>query len=267
MVVFKKVKKSQLDKLKGFVQEEVKTVYEELRLKKGPVSLILYTSGKLLLQGKEKEVEKIAEEISKKGVGKKEKQEVFRKEDGWIIGSDESLKGDTFGGMVVAAVKADLKSRKQLIELGVADSKKLSDHEILPLAIKIKKIVQCEVRSILPEEYNKFHGNVTELLNKLHSKVGGYLSPGTHVVDKYPGCDVGDVKEEKAEDKYVEVAAASILARSAALQQLDFLSSEAGFCVPKGSTHVKWALEELKEKDLELDKFVKVGFKNVKEFI
>ena len=87
------------------------------------------------------------------------------------------------------------------------------------------------------------------------------------MVDKYPGCAVGDVAEEKAESKYVEVAAASVLARAAALKQLDYLSLQAGFTLPKGSTHVKLALHELQERKLEFRKFVKVHFANVKEFL
>jgi len=104
-------------------------------------------------------------------------------------------------------------------------------------------------------------------MNKLHKEVGNYLKPGQHVVDKYPGCRVGNVREEKAEDKYVEVAAASVLARAAALKQLDYLSMKAGFHLPKGSTHVKLALYELKERGKNFKEFVKVDFKNVQEFL
>ncbi|MFH1276076.1 MAG: hypothetical protein ABIH82_03115 [Candidatus Woesearchaeota archaeon] len=269
MVILTKIKKGVLSKLTGFTKEQPKTIYEELRLNKNGVSLILYTSGKLLLQGSQHKVENMAEFLVKKGVGKLEKEEVFRKEVGIIIGSDETLKGDTFGGMVVAAVKADINARKKLMELGVADSKKLDDKEILPMAEKIKKITECQIISILPEEYNKHNKNlnVTKMLDRLHFEAASYLSPGTHVVDKYPGCSVGDVMEEKAESKYVEVAAASILARAAGLQQFDFLSVQAGFPLPKGSTHVKLALQEVKDRGLDLNKFVKVEFNNVKEFL
>lgn len=265
MVVFEGVKKKELEKL-SFSPEKSRTIYEDLRLTYNGVTLILYTSGKLLLQGKAEAMEKVAKKLQKAGIGKVATPEHFRNETGWIIGTDESLKGDTFGGLVVAAVKADSGLRRKLVELGVADSKELSDTEIFPLAENIKKIVPCEIKSVLPEEYNRF-GSVTDLLNKLHQESARYLSPGKHVVDKYPGCTVGDVQEEKAESKYVEVAAASILARAAALKQLDYLSIEAGFRLPKGSTHVIWALRELKEKKLPFKKFVKVGFQNVKEFL
>ncbi len=266
MVVFEGVTKESLQKLKGFSNEKVKTIYEELRLKKAGVTLVLYTSGKLSVQGNAEEVQKAAKELEKQGIGKQVKSELFRKESGWIIGTDESLKGDTFGGLVVAGVKADNLLREKLAELGVADSKTLADTEILVMAEKIKRLVPCEVRSVLADEYNR-EKNVTTLLNRLHQECANYLLPGKHIVDKFPGCSVGDVQEEKAESKYVEVAAASILARAGALQQLDYLSALAGFRIPKGSTHVKLALFELKERELNFAKFVKIDFKNVKEFL
>lgn len=266
MVVFESVKKEDLLKLKGFQSEKTKTVHEEVRLKKGGVSFTLYSSGKLLLQGKPEAVEKAAAELVKRNIGGLVSVEKFRKEQGWIIGTDESLKGDTFGGLVVAGVKANDGLRQQLRELGVADSKTLEDKEILLMAEKIKRIVPCEVKSVLPEEYNKAE-NVTALLNKLHGECAAYLFPGRHIVDKYPGCAVGDIQIEKAESKYAEVAAASVLARAVALQQLDFLSAQAGFRLPKGSTHVKLALFELKERGLDFRKFVKFDFANVQEFL
>lgn len=266
MVVFENVKKDDLLKLKGFSKEEAKTIFEELRLKKDNVTLILYNSGKLLLQGKADDVEKAVRELKKIGIQKLKGSGSFRKESGWIIGTDESLKGDTFGGLVVAGVKANDAVRKKLLELGVADSKMLSDKEILILVDKIKTIAPCEIKSLLPEEFNKSH-DVTHLLNKMHKECADDLSPGKHVVDKFPGCAVGDVAVEQAESKYIEVAAASVLARAIALKQLDYLSVQAGFVLPKGSTHVKPALEEMKKKGLDFKKFVKVDFSNVKEFL
>lgn len=266
MTVFTDIKKEDLNKLNGFVKDQPKTVYEELRLNKEGVTLILYISGKLLLQGQPEKVKALTAQLEKLRLGTIIKTPQFRKETGWIIGTDESLKGDTFGGLVVAAVKADDQIRQQLISLGVADSKTLADKEILYLAEKIKKIAPCEIKSLLPEEYNR-SGKVTELLNKLHADCANYLFPGKHVVDKYPGCTVGDVQEEKAESKYVEVAAASILARAAGLDQFNYLSRLAGFTLPLGSTHVKEALAELKRRELDFKQFVKIDFSNVREFL
>lgn len=276
MVIFTNVKPEELkQRLKSldYSTDNIKTIHEEGRWKKTVgkevVTLTLYTSGKLLLQGEKEAVKEIAEELEKLNLGEKEKTARFKSESGWIIGSDESLKGDTFGGIVVAAVKADEKIRQLLAEMGVKDSKKLSDREILVLAESIRKVAPCEVKSLLPEEYNQYHQQgtkVTSLLNQLHQKCAQGLSPGKHIVDEYPGCSVGDFREPQAESKYLEVAAASVLARAAALQQLNYLSKLAGFSLPKGSTHVRPGLIELKKRNLDLWKFVKMDFANVKEF-
>ena len=269
MSVFANVKKEDVEKLKGYTKLEPKTIYEELRLEKNGATLILYTSKKLLVQGNKDALDKISKQLAKVGIGDYVPVKKFKKETGTIIGSDETLKGDTFGGLVVAAVKADKKIRDKLAELGVVDSKVLDDKEIGVIADKIKKIVTCKIVSLLPEEYNALNKehNVTEILNKLHHDCATSLDPGKHVVDLYPGCKVGDVQEEKAESKYVEVAAASILAREAALKQFNFLSVRAGFAIPKGSTHVKLALMELKERGLDFNNFVKVKFANVADFL
>ena len=268
MVVFTAVKKEELKRqLKGFLPEELKTIYEERRLRKKGVIVILFTSGKLVLQGKEEEVEQLAAELEKAKIGQREKELHFLQEKGWVIGSDEALKGDSFGGLIVAAVKADDNLRITLMELGVKDSKKMSDAEVLQMAEKIKQKVPCVIKSLTPEEYNQFQGNVTVLLNKLHEESAVELKPGKHIIDKYPGCNVGDLQTEKAESKYLEVAAASVLARAAGLAQLDYLSKEAGFTIPKGSTHVQFALEEMKKRNLNPRQFVKLHFSNVQKML
>ena len=269
MTIFQDVTEEDIALLlkKGYTAITMKTQYEKYRLSKKRAILILYNSGKLLIQGKDDDVDAIKEELHDLGIGQETKEEYFRREEGIFIGSDESLKGDTFGGIVVAAVKADNQTREKLLELGVVDSKKLSDEEVIYLAEKIKKLVSFEIINLFPEDYNKRDGNVTVLLNRLHQECFNYLAPGIHVVDKYPGCNVGEIIETKAESKYVEVAAASILARAAALEQLDTLSQEAGFKLPKGSTHVKEALKELQRRGLQFDKFVKLNFSNVMSFL
>ena len=272
MVVFKDVNVELLvpflEKRK-YTKLRIRTIHEQCRFSKGireKVLLILYNSGKLLLQGNPVAIDKTARELRHAGIGKEVEKITFRKELGDVIGSDESLKGDTFGGLVVAAVKGNDEIRAKLLELGVADSKVLSDKEILRMAHEIKHIAPCHIISLDPKEYNRGDG-VTAMLNNLHSKCAKFLKPGTHVVDKYPGCRVGNIRETKAEQKFIEVAAASILARAAAVEQINYLSKQARFPIPKGSTHVKWALEELQKKGLNPQEFVKLHFKNVQEFL
>lgn len=181
-----------------------------------------------------------------------------------MIGSDETLKGDTFGGIVVAAV---LIPDDTIDSLGIRDSKTISDMKIPILAQKIKDTYTYAVRSLFPVEYNQY--KQTELLNILHKQVADEIQTKPrqiHVVDQYPGCQVGDIIETKAESKYLCVAAASIIARDEGLKQIEKLTQQAGFIIPKGSTHVSEALQQLKDSGLNPHLFVKLHFKNVQKF-
>ena len=271
MVVFTSVEYADIEFLlkKGFVESNPKTIHEITRFRKGAkkkVTGILYESGKFFIQGDAELVEKTAHYLRSKKVGSEVKPLAFREELGRVIGSDESLKGDTFGGIVIAAVKGDDEIREKLLAIGVGDSKRFSDREILRMADEIKKVAPCIVHNMYPHEYNQ-ERSVTEVLNRHHAQVALELFPGYHVVDKYPGCRVGDFAEPKAESRWVEVAAASVLARAAAVRQMNTLSKKAGFTLPKGSTHVAWALQELQERGLEPRDFVKLHFKNVQQFL
>ena len=124
-----------------------------------------------------------------------------------IIGCDESLKGDTFGGLVVAAVKCNDGQRGRLAILGVRDCKKITDGRVRELAAEIKKVAKYSIQSVLPQEYNKY--KLTDLMNKLFKKAISDLRPADEIiVDKFPGCKVGDICEARADSKYTEVAAA-----------------------------------------------------------
>ena len=185
-----------------------------------------------------------------------------------LIGTDESLKGDTFGGIVVAGVRADDGQRTFLREIGAIDSKKLADRKITELAHKIKELPYYII-SLKPIEYNILIEEIglTNLLNRLHKECAEKLQikGAKHIVDKYPGCNVGDIAITKAEDKYEEVAAASILARDSSLKQIAELSREAGMILPLGSTHVMDSVKRLKKEDLV--RFTKVHFRNIKNLI
>lgn len=271
MVVFTGVEYKDISFIlkKGFTETKPKTIHEITRFNKGvkkKVIGILYESGKFFLQGDEEAVERVAKILRGKKIGSEVKPITFREELGRVIGSDESLKGDTFGGIVIAAVKGDDEIREKLLAIGVGDSKRFSDREILRMADEIKKVCNCYVLNLYPEEYNEL-GSQTETLNFLHKQAALELFPGYHVVDQYPGCRVGDFAETKAESKWVEVAAASVLARAAAVLQLNTLSKKAGFTIPKGSTHVAWALQELNERNLDPKEFVKMHFSNVQKFL
>ncbi|MBC8495616.1 hypothetical protein H8D36_05665 [archaeon] len=248
---------------KGFYFVEPTSKYEIARMK-GPCTIILYTTSKLNIQGKEEAVNIVKKEL---GMKVEEKQTLLSEV---IVGSDETMKGDTFGGLVVAGFRANNEERAKLQDLNVQDSKNLDDGQILFIARNLRKEFPKNyfITELFPDEYNERIKieNSTVILNDLHRQVYEALKTKEtiHVVDKYPGCKVGDVMEEKAESKYLEVAAASIIAREVAIKQFNELSARAGFIVPKGSTHVSFGLKKLKEKRLKPEEFVKMNFSNVK---
>jgi len=189
-----------------------------------------------------------------------------------IIGTDESLKGDSFGGIVVAGVKADDEVRKKLEDLGVRDSKKLTDLKIKYFAQELKKVAKFYCVNMFPEEYNEEISKygLTGVMNKLHQKCINALKTGDEhvVVDKYPGCKINDAEcIIKAEDEYVEVAAASIVARAEALNQMQELSILAGFTLPLGSSNVFNALIKMRDKRVDFNMFAKTSFRNVREIM
>lgn len=185
-----------------------------------------------------------------------------------IVGSDEALKGDTFGGIVVAAVHITSENKERLTALGVRDSKRISKGRILRLAKELMKLSHWMAISLLPAEYNALTSEIgtTELLNALHKHCFSMMDmpKAWHVVDKFPGCRVGDEAVEQAESKFIEVAAASVIAKAMGIRQLQYLSKRAGFRLPLGSSHVSEALKMLRQSGLPPAAFVKLNFKNVK---
>ncbi|MBN2881505.1 hypothetical protein JXM83_05650 [Candidatus Woesearchaeota archaeon] len=285
MTTFINVNPDIIEKLShfGFSKIATKSPHELARLD-GPCFAILFHSKKLLLQGKKEIVDDISKTIESLGYQKDIKiiihpEEIKKTTTNKIeIGSDETLKGDTFGGLVVAAVSIDERARRLLSNINIQDSKKLTDSQIMAVAQQIRNLLskdEISVRILSPLDYNSLTEqglNVTQILNRLHEYVHKELEAKSqnkktiHITDKYPGCTVGKIIEEKSESKYLSVAAASIIARNAGLLQLQAIADELHIPLPKGSTHIKDYLELLKQKNLEIKKYVKTDFGNVKEF-
>jgi ribonuclease HIII len=276
MVVFLNFKEQDIRKIEnlGFVELPPKTEHEIKRLQ-GSCTAVLYKSGKLLLQGKQEDIKKLRDYLIVHGYS--DFIDTTLKENhvdvsGKIIGTDETLKGDTFGGLVVAGFLSDDRSRKKLETMGVVDSKRLDDRVIVIMANNLMKRFPNSfyAKSVLPREYNSFlaKSSITTLLNFLHEECYRklYAEGAIHIVDKFPGATVGQIIETKAESKYIEVAAASIIARYHGLEQMRKLELNAGFQIPMGSNDTRAALLKLK-KDPHLDPadFVKLNFSNVRE--
>lgn len=168
------------------------------------------------------------------------------------IGSDEVGKGDFFGPLVVAAVFVNYNSKLALTKIGIRDSKDISDPQIKLFAKEIKSVIKndFEIVNINPDKYNELYDkfkNLNKLLNWAHSKAIENLidnreckyvitdkfgKKDLNLVSKYP--DVNFIAETRAE-KYIGVAAASILARASFLEWFDSQLKK-GFKLPKGAS-------------------------------
>lgn len=258
-----------------FVKLDGANQYERARFKGEGLTLILYMSGKLVIQGSDALLDNFKKNHSNLNLKEsKEKKQLLvlnipDKDE--YIGSDETLKGDTFGGLVVVGACFKKEDEEKLKRMGVVDSKQLTDFQIINIAENLLEyyLESFVVKELTPKEYNQIVPStpLTQVLNHMHNEVGLELkkehSKAFHIVDKYPGCNAGDLMIEKGESHSIAVAAASIVARKIGLDQFDILSKRAGFVLPKGSTHVKDALKLLKELNLPLEEFAKMHFKNV----
>ncbi len=194
------------------------------------------------------------------------------------IGVDESGKGDYFGYLVVAGVFVNKESEEKLKNLGVKDSKLVSDANIHRLSAKIKKFPH-EIVKISPEKYNELYpkfGSLNKMLAWAHAKVIDNLSEKTgcknSMSDQFSQDDIVKEyiknKEIKHDQKVraesdMDVAAASILARSEFLKTLRMISYEIGYKLPKGSTDVEKDAKEIVKrfgKEI-LSKIAKMHFK------
>jgi len=87
-----------------------------------------------------------------------------------IIGSDETGVGDYLSPLVAAAVFVPFQNVSKLENLGITDSKKLTDQKIVQLAEKIKPLIKYRVKHLTQTGYNKLNKsfNANELKMFLH---------------------------------------------------------------------------------------------------
>lgn len=202
------------------------------------------------------------------------------------IGMDEAGKGDFFGPLCVAAVYADGEGIKQMHQMGVKDSKRISDDAILKLAKKIRAAYPYTVIRLFPLKYNELHRkfkNLNRLLGWAHAAALGDVAAKTgckealldQFAEKYvmenalkqKKLDLRLEQKTKGEEDTV-VAAASILARAAFLEGMAALSEEYGIEIPKGANGkvVEAARKLVSQFGKEvLEKVAKTHFKTMSE--
>ena len=204
------------------------------------------------------------------------------------MGTDESGKGDYFGPLVTAGVFLPKGQEAVFQELGVKDSKRLSDNRVRDIAESIKQGYPFSIVAIGPERYNALYEkfrNLNKLLAWAHSRVIENILEEVNctrvITDQFgderfvinalmkKGKTIELIQRHKAEED-TAVAAASILARAEFLKRLHFLSKDAGLELPKGaSPKVEEAARELVSKQgaQALEKFAKMHFKTTKKIL
>jgi len=250
-------------------------------LERGPESVLLnvFSTGKLTVQGKSCGLKDLlagriaAREGNLADTGEVRTGSTPALDGTPRVGIDEAGKGDYFGPLVVAGVRITGKEvAEELQKLGVRDSKTLDVDKVRPMAERILEeagVRNVRVVTLSPREYEarrSVAGNVNKLLDEIDAEIIGKLKDEVElvIVDEYaasarerlqPFVPEGVRLEvrKRAEDD-AAVAAASILARTRQLEEMERLSERVGFELPRGSTHVigtaRRVVEELGEEGL-----------------
>lgn len=231
---------------------------------RGPGAVVTYyESGKLVLQGKAAaelaatylDVAIVTDADGKARVAPAAPAPEDRVTEG-VIGVDESGKGDYFGPLVVAAMHVEPEEVPILTELGIRDSKTVSDQAARRVARTLLDAYpdRIEVISIGPPRYCELRESMGSNLNRLlswgHAKVIQTLAE-RHGAKKAVSDRFGDPRRivrqlerngvvldldsRPRAESHPAVAAASVLARARFLAELERLSDLAGVRLPKGA--------------------------------
>lgn len=269
----------------------------------GDTVVTLYESGKAVFQGKDAdlssefwiETEKInsgsatvTNSNDKKKEEKKEKVLPIRINS---IGSDEVGTGDYFGPIVVTSCYVSKENIDFLIDLGVRDSKKLTDEKIMKLVPEIIKKIPYKTYILSNLEYNAhYKNNINMNMVKaiLHNKVLYEMKSSGYAYDyivvdqfEYPAAyfkhiasSTKQVKDifflTKAEDQCLSVACASMISRYIFIKKMKKLSNSLGINIPKGASDKvdevgKYIVSKYGKS--KLNEIAKINFKNTEKIL
>lgn len=269
----------------GWTPKIIKNDYVEYAFTSPKSSVAtLYSSGKLVIQGKENFTPIISHISANRG------------ESPFIqphIGVDEVGKGDYFGPMVVVACFVNNEFADKISHLGFDDSKKFSDVKIKELYNNVKDYQYYYASILRPSEYNDMvneDGNVSIVLAKQHSKciemallnlqekgipcesvvIDQFSSSKNRILDQLG--ELGKkvkVRQFHKGESDIAVAAASIIARGIFLKEFEKMNIEYSFNFPKGASNVvDSAISFIKQHGQhELRNVAKVGFKTTQRIL
>lgn len=209
------------------------------------------------------------------------------------IGSDEVGTGDYFGPIVVTASYVTKEDIPFLESLGVKDSKKLTDEQILKITPQIIKKIPYYTMTLSNKEYNQRHSeyNMNAMKAILHNKAllemtKQYKNYDYIVVDQFaekyvyynylrkvPNVQRNITFITKAEDQCLSVACSAIISRYIFIKEFDKLSKKYNQTLPKGAGPIvdETGAKLVKEYGIDvLNEIAKTNFKNtekIKELI
>lgn len=145
-----------------------------------------------------------------------------------VLGIDEAGRGSVLGPLVIAGVIVPEKMDIVLERMGVKDSKRLTPNRRTILSRKLKKMFEYELVVISAQDIDNMRAdgiNLNEIERIGMEKILSNLNPEKAIVDavdikaeRFQNKLVNDtgvnvVAEHKADDNYIEVSAASIIAK------------------------------------------------------
>ena len=287
-------------------KRDVTPPYTVFQAKEADTMVTLYESGKAVFQGISADIDANMWMEMEKHLNPNKKLEVKKVDNNpksqnnrrivdnklyhcTSIGSDEVGTGDYFGPIVVTATYVTKKDIPFLEQLGVRDSKKITDEHILKVVPEIIKQIPYSSMILSNEEYNHKYSdkiNLNTIKAILHNKVlldmsKQYKKHDYIVVDQFTEPFIyykyiNNLKEVQrnitfvthAEDQCLSVACASLISRYVLIKEFERLSKDLGIKLPKGAGNlVDEAGAQLVKKygiDI-LNKIAKLNFKNTEK--
>lgn len=275
-----------INKMKEFYKENIfpnSNEYVAALIKLSNLTITIYTSNKVVFQGKDAEYEASIWEENHEKIWKYQKEH---------IGSDEVGTGDYFGPMCVCASYVTSKDIEWLNSLGVNDSKTLTDEKIIKIAPELIRKIPYSQMSVDPLKYNSLIAsgyNQGKIKAMLHNQVIHNLRVKldkpkvTTIIDQFAAenkyyeyikytknIEKDIIFETKAESKYPAVAVSSIIARYSFLVKMSALSKVIGKQIPKGAgEQVDYFGKEFVSKygESKLKEYAKWHFANTKKIL
>jgi len=302
MTIVFKVSDNVKEKMKEFYQDKMRPKtpsYAIFQAEDADTIITLYESGKAMFQGISADIDAnlwidMEKHLNHRTITIDEKKKDKEKDDSFYfymntIGSDEVGTGDFFGPIVVTAAFVSKEDIAYLDELGVKDSKKLTDDKIKKIIPKLIHRIPYVSYTLSNSDYNDWQEkgyNMNQIKAILHNKVLYAMKEKNYPYDKivvdqfvYPRKYFEHLQNAthkvtnitfttKAESKCASVAAASCICRYIFLMKMDEISKSVGLELPKGANEV---VDQVGKKivtqfgESKLREIAKLNFKNVEK--